>query len=115
VIRYNSSFFSTLATNDYDVLYVSEDFVNGGGFNTSITSGLTTLDVASVQWHLHSYETLQNADCINAYAVDLVTTRRTLVIVTTNTSSHDNSLLGLTHYTFENAGKVGTQYSPYEW
>src|SRR5262245_657385 len=32
--RYNSAFFTTLSTNEYNVLYATESFVSGGSYDT---------------------------------------------------------------------------------
>lgn len=34
-LMYNSAFFKSLSTNDYNVLAVTDDFVNGASFNAS--------------------------------------------------------------------------------
>jgi hypothetical protein len=116
--RYNSAFFSSLETNDYEFIYVTEDFVNGGKFNASaIRDGEFEYDsdfnFGDVQDQLNQYEKLQNAACIDAYAVDFVTDRRTLVLVTANSSSTDNSLL---YYNYDQFSPPdGNQYAPYQW
>jgi hypothetical protein len=81
------------------VLYVSDAFLNGTNFNVTVAEpgGFfeydTHVNIGKVQSHLSEYETLQNADCIHAYAVELLTNRRTLVLVTTNSTDNDSSLL----------------------
>lgn len=88
--------------------------MNGGSFNASGLDGEPTINVGAVQAQLDQYETLQNADCIDAYAVDFVTNRRTLVLVTANPSHNGNSLLR-SHIDAFAAPVSGSQYNPYEW
>lgn len=38
-LMYNSAFFKSLVTNDYNILTVTEDFVNGATFNNSCKYG----------------------------------------------------------------------------
>lgn len=100
--RYNSAFFSSSATNDYQIFYVTDAFVQG---LSPILSGgseddYTTLAV-SIQAELNQHEALQNEDCIRAYAVDFVTDRRTLVLVAVNREEHESSFIDYAVDAFE--------------
>jgi hypothetical protein len=65
-----------LETNDYEFIYATEDLVNAGKFNASaIQDGElevfeSDFDCGDVHDQLSQYENLQNAACIDAYAVD---------------------------------------------
>lgn len=114
--RYNSAFFSSLATNDYNIVYATEDFVTGAPFNATNAIGEYWLpsgyDVTLVQEQIASYERLENAACIEAYAQDFITDRRTLVIIASNSSTDGGSLLGSDNYELASPGRT---WAPYEW
>jgi hypothetical protein len=113
--RYNSAFFSSLATNDYNIVYATENFVTGAPFDAEAI-GATWLppgyDVTPVQEQIASYERLENAACIEAYAKDFITDRRTLVIIASNSSTDGGSLLGSDSYELSSPG---TGWAPYDW
>ena len=114
--RYNSAFFSSLATNDYNIVYATEDFVTGAPFqNTNAIGGgwqPPGYNVTPVQEQIASYERLENAACIEAYAKDFITDRRTLVIIASNSSTEGGSLLGSDNYELSSPG---TGWTPYNW
>lgn len=109
--RYNSAFYKSLTTNDYNVYIVSQDFVDGSAFNMTENASPHLpyarqhdfkIDIAGIQNGTKTpglYEQLQKADCIRAYATDFVTNRRNLLMVT----KHDPSvttLFDIIPYTF---------------
>lgn len=111
-----------METNDYEFIYVSKEFLSGGTFSLTDysddaeygDSGQTFhVNIGNVQKNLSQYQRLGPAACIDAYAVDFLTDRRTLVLVTGNASKNDNSLLGYNYNEFEPSN--GAQYTPYEW
>ena len=114
--RYNSAFFSSLATNDYNIVYATEDFVTGAPFNNPSAIGGAWLppgyNVTPVQEQIASYERLDNAACIEAYAKDFITDRRTLVIIASNSSTEGGSLLGSDNYELSSPG---FGWTPYNW
>jgi hypothetical protein len=92
--RYNSAFFSSLATNDYNIVYATENFVTGAPFDAEAI-GATWLppgyDVTPVQEQIASYE---------------------LVIIASNSSTDGGSLLGSDSYELSSPG---TGWAPYDW
>ena len=97
-LMFNSVFFTSIATHNYNVVFVTPNFTQGAPFSTA--SGRNTgafqppiwkENLTTVQQLVQDnrFERLENAECINAYAVDLQTSRRTLVVVSSNASIHD--------------------------
>lgn len=93
-LMYNSVMFKSIAATDYNMLLVTEDFVNGAIFNntwyseqrsnaTSLYGSGTHLyvDARLVQEKVLNYTRLDRADCIKAYAKDFVSSQRNLVLV----------------------------------
>ncbi len=97
-------------------MYATEDFVTGASFyNTSAIGEAwfpSGYNVTAVQEQIASYERLENAACIEAYAKDFITDRRTLVIIASNSSTESGSLLGGDNY---GLGSPGTGWAPYDW
>lgn len=132
--RYNSAFFSSIATNDYYVVYAAENFTQGAAFNTTglvyqgyFLDNNSTVDhiIDRVQTDAQAWERLTPSECISAYATDFVSDRRTVVVVSNNTHFDigqpcDNgpylpgSLLDFDEYSFNTAvGAFG--YDSYAW
>jgi hypothetical protein len=132
--RYNSAFFSSIATNDYYIVYAAENFTQGAAFNTTglvyqgyLLQDNPTLDhfIGRVQNDANGWERLAPSECISAYATDFVSGRRTVVVVSNATHFDtgepcDNgpclhgSLLDFDEYSFNTAvGAFG--YDPYAW
>jgi hypothetical protein len=97
-------------------VYATEDFVTGASFYDTSAIGGAWLppgyDVTPVQEQIASYERLENAACIEAYAKDFITDRRTLVIIASNSSTEGGSLLGGDNYEL---GSPGMYWDPYSW
>jgi hypothetical protein len=97
-------------------VYATEDFVTGAPFyNTPAIGGVWAppgYDVTPVQEQIASYERLDNAACIEAYAKDFITDRRTLVIIASNSSTEGGSLLGGDNYEL---APPSVDWAPYNW
>ena len=96
-------------------MYATEDFVTGAPFNASAIGGAWLppgYDVTPVQEQIASYERLENAACIEAYAKDFITDRQTLVIIASNSSTDSGSLLGSDNYELSSPG---ANWTPYSW
>ncbi len=98
--RYNSAVFSTLSANDYQVAVVTESFLEGAPFNSSLAPS-RHLD-SMFRWfdgrpnafpHLemrkdiNSLQKLENADCMRAYSNKYVADRRNVLAVTESSLS----------------------------
>lgn len=113
-MRYNSALYKSLASNDYDIFFVKQDFVDGSSWNTTDSVGqyrlLDGVSIDQVQADLkipERYERLDTADCIRAYATDFTTRRRNLVFVTKNDTVDYNLLYYMTY--------LYSPSSPYYW
>ena len=121
---YNSVFYKSLSTNDYDLFFVQQPFVEGGNFTVNGDNTAPTLKpsehavgptaVQQALLHTDTYERLNTTTCISAYAVNFLSSRRNLVLVSKNGS--DNNLLYMPHYTYEDAIKPESGvYIPFDW
>ena len=97
-------------------MYATEDFVTGAPFYNMSAIGATWrplgYNVTPVQEQIASYERLDNAACIEAYAKDFITDRRTLVIIASNSSTEGGSLLKSDNYELSSPG---AGWTPYNW
>ena len=80
-LMYNSVFFSTIATNEYDVVFANEAFVQGGPNSSWNEANFPGIYLNHVQAQAKRWERLDKLSCLNAYAVDFLNTRRHLVAV----------------------------------
>jgi hypothetical protein len=127
-LMFNSVLFTSLATNDYNVLFVTPNFTTGGNFSTA--NGFNTgnfqppsykedLEVVQQRIGRNEFDRLEKVDCIKAYAVDLLTDRRTLVVVSSNASTHGNgAVLGSGNQEYvkpERWYTLAEGYNPYTW
>lgn len=139
---YNSSFFSTTSANDYSFYIAQgpemQDLPqNIGTFNwecagailASACSGLDTSELSSwnslkssncVQTYPCSgpdiepsnWEFLNPSDCLQAYAVNFLSDRRDIVVVTEDYTSDNNFL---TFYSGSSGQMQGSGATPYDW
>lgn len=116
-LMYNSAFFSSLATNDYNLVFATENWLSGAAYNTSNPDPYTGegllgfywlppgFDVSMVLRSIPDFELLSNAKCIEAYATEMMPDRRTVVVVCDDSDTLDgNSLLGGYHMSWPNDG-----------
>ncbi|EXJ62826.1 hypothetical protein A1O7_03266 [Cladophialophora yegresii CBS 114405] len=109
-LMYNSAFYKSLSTSDYNLLFVTQDFVDGEAFGTlNLTvynpNNAYAIDPHEVQSSLldnpDSWERLDKIACINAYATNFLDNRRTLVLVVSNSTGQTNdSVLDTELYLF---------------
>ncbi|OCT55026.1 hypothetical protein CLCR_02775 [Cladophialophora carrionii] len=109
-LMYNSAFYKSLSTNDYNLLFVTPDFVEGGAigplketlYNQNNAYAIDPHDVqSSVLDDPDSWERLDKKACINAYATNFLDNRRTLVLVASNSTGQKNeSVLDTRLYLF---------------
>ena len=123
ISRYNSAFFSSLSTNNYNILIVTEDFLHGAdvgsttAFNGNWTSNGESIPhyAHSIQGQVHAYEKLNKTECMGAYMVEFVTNQGTLVIVANYTSHDGTSVIGGANYEYQAPGSIDFVYNPYYW
>lgn len=85
-LMYNSAFYKSLSTNDYDIVFAQESFLDGvvsynQTWDMSQTVNLTDLQSNVTTDTGHHYERLDKAECINAYATNFLDQRRNLVFI----------------------------------
>lgn len=94
-------------------------FLEGGSVNiTNVVIAPSAIDPAIVQTDLAipgRYERLNNTACINAYATDLNSDRRNLVLVSSNSTPAETTLLHVEHYSYANSVGPRGLYRPYGW
>ena len=127
-LMFNSVFFTSIATNNYNVVFATEGYTTGANFSTA--NGFNTREfqppgfkenLTLVQQHVRAgqYERLEKVDCLKAYSADLVTDRRTLVVISSNVSKHDNgAVLGSGNQEYikpERWYSLYEGYNPYTW
>ncbi|KIW97063.1 uncharacterized protein Z519_02455 [Cladophialophora bantiana CBS 173.52] len=106
-LMYNSAFYKSLQMNDYDLFFVTQDFIDGKPFgplnNTIYNTAYDYTDPRDVQSSLltnpEKWERLDNEACINAYATNFLSNRRNLILLSNNgTSNPNNSVLTVQPY-----------------
>lgn len=98
---------------------MQQGFLDGGSFDTkgiviadgSISPAIIQHDLA-VSGH---YERLENADCIRAYATNINSNRRNVVLVSTNSTPNISTLLHVEHYSYGKSVGPRGLYKPYGW
>jgi hypothetical protein len=101
---WNSAVFSTLESNQYDILLVSSDFINSDSFNCKLDNVIqpggtgkgnmdndTFCDFAKGLYDANKAGNLQYLDnlaCMKAYSVDLLEGRRNLLAVSKDTGDN---------------------------
>lgn len=115
--RYNSVFFSSFATNSYNVLYATPDFVDGGSYDTEKWLDKHLCNVTQIQREAASWQRLDNAACIETYADDLLNQYRNVILVVSNLTMANNSLLDILGYDngMKKALSNGQARFPYQW
>ena len=127
-LMFNSVFFISIATYDYNVIFATPNFTTGADFSTangrntvyfqppSFKENLTNVQHSVVQ---REWERLENVDCIRAYANDLITDRRHVVVVSSNASIRDTgSVIGSQNQEYvlpERWYTLAEGYNPYTW
>lgn len=130
-LMYNSAFYSSIGTSNYRMDFVSEGYAEGEPLNATITSlratpadqcGTNTTCIFNVidQLNTEAYtarmERLDARACLDAYATTLLTERSNMVLVTSNASNIDNTLLQGSYYSFSTAiVPRQARYKPFDW
>lgn len=112
--RYNSVFYSALATNNYSVLYASQDFIQGASYDKAKYPDTEACNVTDIQARASKeFVVLNNEDCIHAYARDFVEDRRNVIVVVKNPPTNEGSLFNITDNEFPQ--KITSAYNPFAW
>lgn len=106
-------FYSALATNNYNVLYVNENFASGAEYDSQKFRDDAELNVTDIQSRASGFERITNEDCIGLYAKDFVEDRRNVLVVVKNPPADDGSLLKVALNEFPE--KITTAYNAFAW
>ena len=110
-LMYNSVFFSTIASNDYRIIFATDSFISGGSFNTTKYKELKKIRDRVTTW-----ERLENIDCLNQYATEFLSTRRTVIaVVDANSGKENGTVKGLISYKYDLSLNSQTAPEIYGW
>ncbi|KAK5085900.1 hypothetical protein LTR05_005189 [Lithohypha guttulata] len=113
---YNSTFYAAIATNDYNVLYATEDFVNGGTYDKVQFPDSAAQNISEFQLLAPLWKPLNNSGCIQEYAHDFVTRYRNVILILSNVSTEaDNSLLQIAINELPPRGHLDKTYDSFAW
>ena len=126
-LMYNSMFFGSLSTCDYNIYYVAEDFLTGAAYDRVAFPDKVEgrdedyMDTSAMQQRLQqnngTWQKLSNAECISAYAVDTLRAHRDVVIVVEpQNTTRKGSMVSRDRYRFNfNSELEMDYYNPYDW
>ncbi|KEF58819.1 uncharacterized protein A1O9_03662 [Exophiala aquamarina CBS 119918] len=108
-LLFNSSFFSSIASMDYHVIFATPGFLEGDRFNYTTADMFSwampsDTDIARVQQQVlqnsSRFERLENAQCIKTYAKDIITDRRSVIVITSDVPAPENGSVFLATESF---------------
>ncbi|OAP57066.1 hypothetical protein AYL99_09179 [Fonsecaea erecta] len=101
-LMYNSAFYKSLEANDYNIYFVTQDFIDGKPLVPyhGIAEKPSQNDIqSSLLTHPDTWERLEKEACIHAYATTFLTTRRNLILLSNNNTKQANeSVLAISSY-----------------
>lgn len=113
-LLYNSVAFLSLSTNEYDIVFATKEFVEGGPQSTYNKTRFP--DLESIQNRARTWDRLERAECINAYATEFLSTRRNLVaVVIENTKNENQSVKRVVPEHFWINMDTPNSFNPYNW
>lgn len=117
---YNSVFYAAIATNDYNILFATEQFASGGQYDKTKYPDSSALNISyfqsSIQNSASNWTRLNNHDCISEYSHDFVTKYRNLITVVTNvTAEPDDSIRQVLVNELPKTGYLGRDYDAFAW
>jgi len=121
-VRYNSAFYSSLATNDYKIYVIASNFVSAGNVSDFVDDPSTFILADQLQQETANNDTsnfqrLDTLQCIKTYGQVFMQDYRNLVIV----SKESNNARSLSvyieeDYTFDSSVDLPQQnYLPFDW
>lgn len=111
---YNSVIFASISNNQYYVMRVNTAFTEGGPYNLSKSSIMTSLRQAVLSKQ-NTWEVLDNANCIKAYASDFQSTRSNLLLVTSDKTSTATAHVESLELVGHNRKTYGCAPDSYSW
>lgn len=125
-LMYNSAFYKSLSTNDYDIIIATEGLLDAPPvFNQTWEMG-QTVNLTTLQRNLTTSDRYQRLDlpsCIKAYATDFLSERRNLVLMTPPSNvTKNNTVINVVNYVYDsdnyNRGQFEVNWgydNPYGW
>lgn len=113
-----------MATNDYGIYFVNQDFLNGGNATFVYPQGYMGPEIHPqvIQQQIasndtHKFERLDPLGCIKAYAQTLLSDRRNVVFVLKgNTTQLNSTVIDYQVHKFSNAvNQHYYAYNAFEW
>jgi len=128
---YNSAFYKSLSTNDYDIVFAQESFLDGVLTYNRTWDMSQTVNLANLQRNVttdtgHHYERLDLASCIDAYATDFLDQRRNLVFILSSGNetikASNLSIYDIHYYKYDVGDYIWDEFTvdwgtddPYNW
>ncbi|KAK5070204.1 hypothetical protein LTR51_007901 [Lithohypha guttulata] len=133
-LLYNSVFYMSLSSNDYNVYFAAEQFIQDAGsippaeivveagqfrmgkFDFLFSSGgeAMTAHIRELKNDLASFEKLDNAQCMRAYTKEYLDDRRTLILVSNALETNATTVHGFQYFTHEAVDASMNVYLPYD-
>lgn len=118
---FNSAFFSSIATTDYPVVFATPGFLQGDFFNYTepASAGYILPDIEDlvaktqqqVLLNASQFERLEKSDCVDAYANEIITKRRSVIVISNDRPFPENGSVLLAAW-----ARTGQQVSSsYAW
>lgn len=111
---YNSTFYAAIATNNYNILYATDDFAKGGPYDKAKFPDSPAQNISSFQANAANWKVLDNPECIQQYGHDFITLYRNVILVVANVTSEE-SLLNVTINDLPPNGQLGPTYDAFAW
>lgn len=116
---YNSTFYSAIAANEYNILYAKPDFLTGAAYDTTRFPDSPSQEISNFQKNALNttmWTRLDNRECIRMYGEDFVTGYRNVVaVVSDNVTSSTGSLLDVQINDYPDAREFNIDYQPFAW
>lgn len=113
---YNSTFYAAIATNNYNVLYATPDFVSGAEYDAARFPDTRSMNISGFQQNATTWKRFTNQRCIEAYSFDFITEYKNLIAVVSNTSQDNaGSLLDIYVNELPSAQEFNATYDSFPW
>ena len=109
-LLYNSALYKSIVTNDYNIVFAQESFLDGVLTYNNTWDISNAVDLKAIQRNIttdagNRYERLDKASCIKTYATDFIDKRRNLVFILSpgnaTIEASNFSVYDLHHYIYD--------------
>jgi len=112
---YNSVFYAAIATNDYNILFATEQFASGGQYDKVRFPDSPAQNISDFQSSASNWTRLNNHDCITQYSQDFITEYRNVITVINVTTGTNSSLRQVLVNELPQSGYLGSTYDAFAW